>query len=99
MVREWIDLLAAELQEDWDMKTIDLGKGEHSLAEILTLAKSDTVLIRSVSGDDFVIEQADEFDREVAAFGSSDKFMGFLNSRAEETGDIPIHVARKRRGV
>lgn len=81
------------------MITIDLSKGKRSLAEILTLAKSDTVLIRSTSGDDFVIERADEFDREVAALGSSDRFMEFLDARSKETGNVPIHAARKRHGM
>jgi len=80
------------------MKTIDLSKGEHSLAEILKLAKSEAVLIRSVSGEDFVVEEADEFDREVATLASSEKFMEFLNSRSKETGNIPIADACKKRG-
>ena len=46
------------------MKTVDLSKGRHSLSEVLTLAKSGAVLIHSVSGDDFVLEHADDFDRE-----------------------------------
>ena len=81
------------------MKAIDLSKGDHSLAEILTLAKSETVLIHSASGDDFLVEQADEFDREAVALGSSDKFMGFLKSRSDETKDISIDAARKKRGM
>jgi hypothetical protein len=53
------------------MRTVDLTKEKHSLKELLTLAKSETLLIRSPSGEDFLLEQADEFDREVAALGSS----------------------------
>ncbi|HSW44560.1 MAG TPA: hypothetical protein VLM89_03210 [Phycisphaerae bacterium] len=81
------------------MKTIDLSKGEHSLAEILKLAKSETVLIHAASGDDFLLEQADEFDREVIALGSSDKFMDFLKSRASEKEDISLDAARLKRGM
>ena len=80
------------------MKTIDLSKGKHSVAELLALAKSDTVLIHSSSGDDFLLEQADEFDREVAALGRSDKFMSFLEQRSKETGDLPIGKVREKRG-
>lgn len=80
------------------MKTIDLSKGKHSVAELLALAKSGTVLIHSPSGDDFLLEQADEFDREVAALGRSDKFMSFLKQRSEETGDLPIGKVREKRG-
>ena len=80
------------------MKTIDLSKGKHSVAELLALAKSDTVLIHSPSGDDFLLEPADEFDREAAALGRNDKFMSFLKHRSEETGDLPIGKVRAKRG-
>jgi len=52
------------------MRTVDLSKEKHSLKELLALAKSERLLIRSPSGEDFLLEQADEFDREVAALGS-----------------------------
>lgn len=81
------------------MKTIDLSKAQLSLSEVLTLAKSGGVLIRSVSGEDFVLEYADEFDREVAALGSSEKFALFLEARARETEDIPLGEVRKKRGI
>jgi len=81
------------------MKTVDLRQGEHSLSEVLALAKSEAVLIHSASGEDFLVEQADEFDREVAALGGSEKFMSFLDARAKETGDIPLETVRKKRGL
>jgi len=81
------------------MKTVDLSKGECSLTDILSLAKSDAVLIHSPPGDDFVLEQADEFDREALALGRSERFMSFLKARASEKGDIALSEARKRRGM
>ena len=45
------------------MKTVDPGKGQHSLAEFLTLAKSEAVLIHSTSGDDFLLEWTADPDR------------------------------------
>jgi hypothetical protein len=50
-----------------------------------------------VSGEDFVLEPADEFDREVAALGASEKFMSFLDARAKETGDISLSKVRQKR--
>lgn len=81
------------------MKTIDLSKGQRSLGEVLALAKSEAVLIHSVSGEDFVLEHADDFDREVIALGSSAKLASFLGDRSKETGDIPIEEIRKKRGM
>jgi hypothetical protein len=79
------------------MMTIDLSKKEHSLAELLALAKSEAVLIHSASGEDFVLEQADAFDREVVALGRGGKFMAFLKRRSSETGDVALDAVRKRR--
>jgi hypothetical protein len=81
------------------MRTVDLSKEKHSLKELLALAKSETLLIRSPSGEDFLLEQADEFDREVAALGSSAKFMSFLDARSKEEEDIPLSEARSKRGL
>lgn len=79
------------------MKTIDLTKGRHSLSEVLTLAKAETVLLRTASGEDFLLEQADEFDREAAELGESERFSTFLAARSGEVGDIPIADVRRRR--
>ncbi len=81
------------------MKRIDLTKEHRSLSEVLTYAKSETVLIHSASGEDFVLEPADELDREVAALGASEKFTAFLSERAKETGDIPLRKVRQKRGL
>jgi len=78
------------------MKTIDLSKGEHSLSEILTLAKSEAVLIHSASGEDFLLEHADGFEREAAALGGSERFASFLEARSRESGDIPIGKIREK---
>lgn len=81
------------------MKRVDLSKGQHSLAELLTVAKSEAVLIHSESGEDFLLEQADDFDREVAALGGSDKFLSFLETRSKEADDIPISEVRAKHGI
>jgi hypothetical protein len=81
------------------MKRIDLTKEQHSLTDVLTLAKSEAVLIHSPSGEDFVLESADEFDREVAALGASEKFASFLEARSQETGDISLEEVRRKRGM
>ena len=81
------------------MKRIDLTKEHHSLSEVLTFAKSEAVLIHSSSGEDFVLESADEFDREVAALGASEKFASFLGARSKETGEIPLREVRHKRSL
>ena len=81
------------------MKTIDLRSEQRSLSEVLALAKSEAVLIRSAAGEDFLVEPADDFDREIASLGSSERFMSFLETRSRETGDLLISDVRKKRGI
>ncbi len=79
------------------LRMLSVGHKEHNVL----FTKSETLLIRSPSGEDFLLEQADEFDREVAALGSSDKFMSFLDARSKEKEekDIPLSEARSKRGL
>lgn len=81
------------------MRTIDLSKQRCSLGELLSLAQSESILIRSASGGDFVLEPADEFDREVAALGASERFMAFLESRARQSERIPLDEVRRKHGT
>lgn len=81
------------------MKTIDLSKGQHTRSEVLALAKSEAVLIQSASGGNFIVEHADDFDREVAALGASAKLASLWGDRSKETGGIPIEEIRKKRGM
>ena len=80
------------------MKTIDLTLEERTLAEVLALAKHERVLIRSATGDDFLVEPADAFDREVALLGRSERFMSFLQDRSNEAGGTPLADLRKQDG-
>jgi hypothetical protein len=86
-------------EEDGKMITIDLSKQQPSLADVLAIAKSEPVVIHSAPGEDYLVEPADEFDREAAALGSSATFMSFLAARSTEAGDISIEDARRRRGM
>lgn len=78
------------------MKTIDLKKEDHTLAELLKLAQSDDVLIHSSSGEDYILERADTIEREAAMLGASDKFMSYLKSRSHESGDLTMKQVRER---
>ncbi len=80
------------------MRRIDLTKGHHSLSEVRPFAKSEAVLIHSPSGEDFVLESADEFDREMIALGASERFAFLLDAGSKETGDIPLREVRRNRG-
>ena len=78
------------------MKTIDLKEESPSVAQLLAMARKKSVLLLSKDGATFVLEEADEFDREVADLGGSAKFMKFLNRRSEEEGVTSIEEFAKQ---
>ena len=72
------------------MKTVDLSFDDISLNGLLELAKQDCVLIRSLHGEDYVLEQTDVYDREAAMLSGSETFMSFLSERSIETDAMPL---------
>ncbi|GJQ48676.1 MAG: hypothetical protein HKUEN01_10620 [Candidatus Kuenenia stuttgartiensis] len=61
------------------MNTIDLRKKKHSIDELLTMARSEPLMICDKDGENYVLEETDEFEKEVKELGSSKKFMEFLD--------------------
>ena len=66
------------------MKKVDLKKESPSLGDLLAMARKKCVLLVSKDGATFILEEADDFDREVADLGGSEKFMRFLRKRSKQ---------------
>jgi len=66
------------------MKTVNLKTESPSVSDLLVMARKKSVLLVSKDGATFVLEEADDFDREVAELGASEKFMKFLSKRSRE---------------
>ena len=78
------------------MTTIDLKQEQPSVDDLLRMAAGDSVRIRSQNGDEFILESADAFDREVAELSRSDRFMSFLIERAREPGRTKLEDLERR---
>ena len=78
------------------MKTINLKEESPSVAQLLAMARKKSVLLVSKDGATFVLEEADEFDREVAELGGSEKFIKFLRKRSKEQAVTPIEEFAKQ---
>src|SRR3970040_143973 len=72
------------------MKTVNLNKESPSVGDLLAMARTKSVLLVSKEGMMFVLEEADDFDKEVAELGNSEKFMRFLKKRSKERGVTSI---------
>jgi hypothetical protein len=76
--------------------TIDLKQEQPSVDDLLRMAAGDPVRIRSRSGEEFILESADTFDREVADLPRSERFTSFLAERAREPGKTRLEDVERR---
>ena len=77
------------------MKTLDLTREHITLEEVLKLASAGSVRILTADGHAFVLEDADDFDREIELLGKSKKFRRFLNERSKEPGTTALEDYRR----
>ena len=85
------------------MKTID-ADAVSSLAELLDLARSETVLLTTPEGREFLLTEVGEpdeaeFRAEVEATGRNRELLALLEERSRETKRIPLAEVRKRLGL
>lgn len=81
------------------MITIDLRRKEHSIEEILSLASVEPIMIYSKDGNHFILEETDDFEKEVKKLGRSKKFLKFLEERSHEKEDMPISSIADKLGI
>jgi len=72
------------------VKTVDLRRQQISIDELLLYVGADVVRITGKDGNEFVLEAADSFEREVNELGRSTKFREFLAQRSAEPGRISL---------
>jgi hypothetical protein len=78
------------------MKTIELTSRTVSLPELLRIAHREPVLIRTPSGDEYVLGAVDTFEREVALMRLSPDLQALLAERRKEPGTVPLDSVRKQ---
>ncbi len=77
------------------MKTLDMTRKRITLDELLELAATDSVRIVTADGRAFVLEKADDFEKEVALLGKSKKFRRFLSERSKEAATTSLEDYRR----
>ena len=85
------------------MKTIDAG-AVSSLAELLDLARSETVRLTTSEGREFLLTEVGEpgeaeFQAEVEATGQNRELLMFLEERSRESKRVPLAEVRRRLGL
>jgi hypothetical protein len=77
------------------MKTLHLARKHITLEELLKLASAGSVRIITADGHAFVLEDADDFDKEAKLLGQSKKFRRFLKERSKEAATTSLEDYRR----
>ena len=80
------------------MKAIDLSTSSPTLAEVLTLASEDNVILRTSEGRQYVLAEIDDFAEEVARVRQNESLLEFLSQRSQESTVIPLSQVREQLG-
>lgn len=72
------------------MKTVHLDKEHLDLNGVIELAQKESVLLLTPDGKEFVISEADDFEKEVEMLRSSQAFQSFLDERSASARTIPL---------
>lgn len=72
------------------MKTVNLETNTLDLETIVNLARQEPVLLLTADGKEFLLAEADDFDREVETLRASQAFQRFLDERSRCTRRIPL---------
>ena len=77
------------------MKTVYLEKEKLNLKEVINLARKEPILLLTSDGKEFLISEADDFEREVETLRGSTAFQRFLEERVECKHRIPLEEIEK----
>jgi hypothetical protein len=79
------------------MKTVELSDpNAPSLPEILALADHEPLILRTSSGDEYILGVVDDFQREIERYDASSALQALLRERGEEKGVVPIEEIQAR---
>ena len=78
------------------MKTIKLTAHHPSLADLLNMARQDTVLLKTPDGDSFVVSSADDLATEVELLRRNHSFLAMLDELKAKDETVPLEEAEKK---
>jgi hypothetical protein len=77
------------------MRTVNLAEEPLDLAAVLRLAGQEPVLLLTPDGKEFVLTEADDFEREVEGLRRSSAFQRFLEERSKDQRRIPLEEVER----
>ena len=81
------------------MKTIEVSRQARVLNALLQRARHENVILRSAEGNEFILAEIDDFNREIELTRQNEKLMEFLNLRAKQNKTIPLDEVKVQLGL
>jgi hypothetical protein len=81
------------------MKTITVSKRARGINDLLKQARKENLIIRAPDGDEFVLAEIDDFNREIELTRQNKKLMKLLEGRAKQTKTIPLADVKAHLGL
>ena len=81
------------------MKTITISRRARSVHALLRRARRGNVILRSPEGQEFILAEVDDFNREIELARQNRAFMKFLDARARQTETVSAEEARSLLGL
>ena len=81
------------------MKTIKVSKQAKTINALLKRARQENVILRSAEGDEFLLAEIDDFDREIELTRENKQLMKLLDGRAKQKATVSLEEAKRRLGI
>ncbi len=76
------------------MKTIAISRRATSVNALLKRARRENIILRSPEGEEFVLAEVDDFNREIELTRQNRSLMKFLEARARQAETVPLEEVK-----
>ncbi len=77
------------------MKTIKVSKQSKTLNALLKRARNGNVILRSAEGEEFILAEIDDFNREIELTRQNKQLMKLLESRARQKETLSLEETKR----
>ena len=81
------------------MTTITISRNSRTVSALLKRARRENVILRSPEGDEFILAEIDDFDREIELTRQNRALMKFLDARARQAETVSLDRAAALLGL
>ena len=78
------------------MKTIKVSKQSKALNALLKRARNGNIILRSAEGEEFILAEIDDFNREIELTRQNKQLMKLLDSRAKQKETLSLEETKRQ---